>query len=126
MSSRRTQRGMTFWGLTFILGVLAFSLFIFFKLIPPYLESFKVSSALDSIARQPDFPTMSRGDIAVALGKRFEIDNISDVRLDKALVVETRGRYKVVRVKYENVVPVAGNLSILLDFDFSKETRSGD
>lgn len=126
MGSRHKQRGMTFWGLTFFLGVLAFFLFIFFKLIPPYLESFKVQSALDSLARQPDFSSMSRADIATALGKRFDIDNITDVPLDKSLSVETRGRTKIVRLKYENVIPVAGNLYILLDFDQAKETRSGE
>ena len=125
MGSWRNQRGMTFWGLTFVLSVLAFSLFILFKLIPPYLESFKVKSALDSLARQPDFSSMVRADIVTALDKRFDIDNI-DIKLDKNLTVETRGRVKIVRIKYENVVPVAGNLSLLLDFEHTKETRSGE
>ncbi|HKQ31217.1 MAG TPA: DUF4845 domain-containing protein [Burkholderiales bacterium] len=114
------------WGLTFVLGTLAFFFFIGFKLFTPYMESFKVRSALDSLARQQDFPSMTRTDIATALSKRFEIDNIDDVKLDKALSVETRGRTKVVRLKYENVVPVVGNLYLLLDFDHSKETRSGE
>jgi len=126
MRSWHKQQGITMWGMAFVLSVLGFTLFIGFRMLPPYLESFKVQSALDSLARQPDFPAMTRGDIATALNKRFDIDNITDVKLDKALTVETRGRTKVVRLKYENVIPVVGNVYILLDFDIAKETRSSD
>jgi hypothetical protein len=126
MQSRKSQQGMTFWSMLFVIGVLSFSLFIGFKLFPPYMEGFKVKSALDSLGRQPDFPSMGRNEISTALSKRFEIDNIDDIRLDKALLMETRGRTKIVRLKYEKVIPIMGNLSILLDFDHSKETRSSE
>jgi hypothetical protein len=126
MVSRHQQRGITFWGMMFVIGVMVFFLFIGFKLFPPYMEGFKVKSALDSLGRQPDFSSMSRNDISAALAKRFDIDNVTDVRLDKALIIETRGRVKVVRLKYENVIPIFGNISILLDFDHSKETRSSE
>lgn len=69
---------------------------------------------------------MSRADIAGALGKRFDIDDITVVKLDKDLTVETQGRLKRVRIRYENIVPVVGNLSLLLEFDHVKETRSSE
>jgi hypothetical protein len=126
MDRWRQQQGMSFWGLVFFLSVLAFALFIGFKLFPPYMEDFKVRSALDSLARQPDISTMTRADISTALEKRFDIDNIDAVKLAKDLTVETRGRLKVIRIRYENVIPIAGNLSILLEFDHVKEVRSGE
>lgn len=126
MHFRRQQRGMTFWGMLFVFGVLAFFLFIGFKLFPPYMEDFKVKAALDSLARQSDFSSMSRSDMANALSKRFDIDNIDTVRLDKDFVVETQGKLKRVRLRYESIVPVAGNLSLLLEFDHVKETRSSE
>lgn len=126
MHSRQSQRGITFWGLVFVIGVLTFFMFIGFKLFPPYMEGFKVKSALDSLARQPDFGSMGRIDIATALSKRFEIDNIDGVKLDKALIIEMRGRTKIVAIRYENVVPVMGNLSLLLNFDYTKETRTSE
>ncbi len=124
MHSKRQQRGMTFWGLSFVLGILAFFLFILFKLIPPYMEDFKVRGALDSLSRQADVGGMSKGDIAEALRKRFEIDNVDSIKLGTDLTVETRGRAKVIRIRYDNVVPVLGNVSLLLEFDHSKEVRS--
>ncbi len=125
MHNRHKQRGMTLWGMLFVMGVLAFFLFIFFKLFPPYMEDFKIKSALDSLARQEDAGRMSKGEAAEALRKRFEIDNIDSVKLDKDLTVEARGRMKIIRLRYENIIPIMGNLSILLEFDHSKEVRSG-
>jgi hypothetical protein len=126
MQHWRNQSGVTFWGLLFIFGVMAFSLFVGFKLFPAYMEDFKVKSALDGLAKQSDFPSMSRVDINSALYKRFDIDNITAVKLDKDLTVETQGRMKRVRIRYENVIPLFYNISILLEFDHVKETRSGE
>jgi hypothetical protein len=117
---------MTFWGLLFVLGVVSFFLFIAFKLYSPYFEDFKVRAALDSLARQSDIGTMTRADVASALSKRFDIDNVSAVNLQKDLTIESRGRTKIIRVRYENVIPVVGNLSILLNFDHSKEVRTSE
>ncbi len=126
MHNHQQQRGMTFWGLLFVLGVLSIFLFIGFKLYSPYFEDFKVRAALDSLARQSDIGTMTRADVASALSKRFDIDNVSAVDLQKDLTIETRGRTKIIRVRYENVIPIVGNLSILLNFDHSKEVRSSE
>lgn len=126
MCNRRQQRGMTFWGLSFVLGVFAFLLFLTFKLFPPYMEDFKVKSALDGLARQSDFSSMSRSDMIVALGKRFDVDDVTAVKLDKDFIVETQGRLKRVRIRYENVIPIVANISILLEFDHVKETRSSE
>ena len=126
MHNHQRQRGMTFWGLLFVLGVLAFFLFLLFKLFPPYMENFKVKGALDGLARQSDIGSMSRADVASALSKRFDIDNVTAVNLAKDLTIEARGRAKVIRIHYENVIPIVANVSILLEFDHAKEVRSGE
>ena len=126
MPQWQRQQGMTFWGLVFFLSVLAFALFIGFKLFPPYMEDFKVKAALDGLARQPDIGTMSRADISLSLEKRFDIDNIDAVKLAQDLTVETRGRLKVIRIRYDNIIPIVGNLSILLEFDHIKEVRGSE
>jgi len=126
MPQWQRQQGMTFWSLVFFLGVLAFALFIGFKLFPPYMEDFKVKAALDGLARQPDVGTLSRADISLSLEKRFDIDNIDAVKLAQDLSVETRGRQKIIRIRYDNIIPVVGNLSILLEFDHVKEVRGSE
>ncbi len=124
MHSRRQQLGMTFWGMSFVLGVIGFFFFLLFKLFPPYMEDFKVSAALESLSRQSDLATMTKTDIMNALGKRFSVDNIDAVKLERDLTIEPHGRTRAVRIRYENVIPIVGNVSILLEFDHSKEVAS--
>jgi hypothetical protein len=117
---------MTFWGLAFVIGVFVFAFFLLFKLYPPYLEDFKVKTALESLSKQSDIGSMSRADIAASLEKRFDIDNVSEVDPKKDLTVETRGRVKIISISYEKIVPIVGNVSILLQFDHQKEVRSSE
>jgi hypothetical protein len=125
MKHPASQSGMTMWGMLFVLGVLAFFLFLLFKLFPPYMTDFKVRSDLDGLARESDLSSMNRGEIAEALSKRFDIDAVDSVDLNSALSVDMRGRMKIVRIKYEVVVPMFHNISVLLDFDHEKQVAAG-
>jgi hypothetical protein len=124
MQNPKRQAGMTMWGMLFILGTLAFSLFLFFKLLPPYMDDFKIKSALDSLARQPDAGTMTVPQVKEAIRKRLEIDSADELfDLNKILTVEPRGKMKSIRINYESVVPMAFNISALLSFDHAIEVR---
>ncbi len=123
MQNRKRQSGMTMWSMLFVLGTLAFFLFLFFKLLPPYLTDLKIKSALESLGRQPDAGSMVLPQIKEAIRKRLEIDTADDFDLDKTLTLEPRGKIKVIRISYEAVVPVAFNVSALLNFDHSIEVR---
>jgi hypothetical protein len=124
MQSRNTQKGMTFWSLLFMLGVLAFFLFIGFKLFPPYLDDFKLKSALDSLVKQPDVGSLSKAAMANSLRKRMDIDNIGYVDPGKDLSLENRGRVRVIRVRYQPVIPLMFSVSALLEFDHTREVRA--
>jgi hypothetical protein len=124
MQNPKRQAGMTMWSLLFVLGTLAFSLFLFFKLLPPYMDDFKIKSALDSLGRQPDAGTMTLPEAKEAVRKRLEIDSADDLfDLNKILTIEPRGKMKIIRVNYESVVPMAFNISALLSFDHTIEVR---
>jgi hypothetical protein len=126
MQSTSRQRGMTFWGMLFVLGVIAVVMFLIFKLFPVYLGDFKVKAALDSLARQHDIATMSKTDIASALEKRFDIDDVRDVDLKRGLTIEPRGRARVVRIRYEVIVPIVANISALIEFDHAREVAGSE
>jgi hypothetical protein len=121
MQSKSRQRGMTFWGLLFVLGVIAVVMFLIFKLFPVYMGDFKVKSALDSIAKNPDIATMGKADIVNSLQRRFDVDDISDVDLKQNLTIEPRGKGRAVRIRYDAVVPMVANISALIEFDHSRE-----
>ncbi len=124
MRNKNKQKGMTIWGLVFVLAVIAFVVFLIFKLLPPYLNYFKVRGALDSLARQSDVGSMSRAQINEALYKRFDIDDVKYVQLGKDLSIENRGGLRIIRIRYETVEPMVGNISLLMDFDYSIQVSS--
>jgi hypothetical protein len=51
MQYPKRQAGMSMWSLLFVLGTLAFFLFLFFKLFSPYMSDFKVKTALMSLLK---------------------------------------------------------------------------
>lgn len=120
------QRGMTMWGMTFVLGVLAFSLFLLFKLLPVYLEDMKVRTALSGLMREPGIEAMTRSDMIERLVKRFDVDNITSVDLAKHFEIRLQGKMKVVSIHYEAVVPLAYNVSALLEFQHAHQVRSAE
>jgi hypothetical protein len=127
MQNPKRQAGITMWSMLFVLGTLAFSLFLLFKLLPPYMDDFKIKSALDSLDRQPDVSTMTPPEIKEAIRKRLEIDTADELfDLNKILTVELKGKTKVIHVSYESVVPMAFNISALINFDHSIEVRGAE
>ena len=117
---------MTMWGMLFVLGTLSFSLFLTFKLLPPYLADMKVKGALESLGRQPDVGSMSPPEITEAIRKRLEIDSADDFNLGNSLTITAKGKNRVIRINYESVTPVLFNISALLTFDHSIEVRGGE
>lgn len=126
MKNPKRQSGMTMWSMLYVLGTLAFFIFILFKLIPPYLDDLKVNNALQSLGRQPDAGSMPLAEIQEAIRKRLEIDNADSFDLSKSLTVEQRGKSKRIRINYESMTPIAFNLSILIAFDHGVDVRGGE
>jgi hypothetical protein len=123
MQLKGRQRGMTFWGLLFVLSVIAIVVFLIFKLFPVYMGDFKVKAALDSLVKQQDVATMGKPEIITSLDRRFDVDDIRHVDLKRDLTIEQQGRNKVIRIRYEAVVPMVSNISALVEFDHSREVR---
>jgi len=119
----KNQSGATFWSLMFFLAVLGFAMFLGFKLVPPYIDDFKVKAAMDSLANQSDIGSLSRAAMADSLRKRFDIESISGVDPAKHLTVEQRPRTRAIRLHYHVVVPLVFNISALLEFEHAREVR---
>lgn len=125
MNDIQRQRGITMWGMIFILAVLGFSLFITFKLFPVYMNDLKVSNALKSVGTEMRGGASSREAIIDALAKRWAIDEFSHVDFNKDITIQSKGTGREVRIAYEVVVPLFGNLAILVNFDHSTYISGG-
>ena len=122
------QRGMTMWGMAMVIALIVFFTLLGLKLFPPYMDNFKINTALQNVGKQPGVGSMSQEEIMESLRKRLEIENVDGtLDLRKALKIEARGRGgKAIRVVYQVQVPLAYNITALLDFDNSVEVRAVD
>lgn len=124
MLNHAKQRGITVWGLMFLAAVFAFFLLLFFKLLPSYIDHGKVKTALENISRQPDTGGWERNEIKAALQRRFDIDDVHTVDLNKHLFVEKKPGVTIIRVTYEVRVPLAYNVTALVDFNDSIQVKA--
>lgn len=124
MQTRATQKGMTFWGLLMVFALIVFFTVLTLKLLPPYMQYGKVKTALESVAHQPEAATMERADIKAALDRRFSIEDVNDVDLNKSLFVEKKPGVTTIRIAYERRVPMAYNVTALIEFDHSVQVNA--
>ncbi|MDD5035016.1 MAG: DUF4845 domain-containing protein, partial [Methylococcaceae bacterium] len=104
------QKGMTLIGFLLMLTVAGFFVLLGLKLFPIYLEHFQIKSSLTSLKSDPEFASRSRDEILSALEKRWDINGITRVDARKDAVIEKSFRHVKVRVAYERVEPIVGNV----------------
>lgn len=124
MRTKSMQRGMGFWGLLMVMGLIAFFTILGLKLLPPYIQYGKVKTALENVGKQPDAGNLERGEIKAALDRRFAIEDINDIDLNKALTVEKKPGVTTLRVAYERRVPLMYNITALIEFDHSVQVNA--
>ena len=116
------QAGASMWGLLGGSALLILFALVTMKLVPAYLDNNKVASALASLAETPGVNTMSRRQVINKVDNTLYIDMASDLlNLNEALVITKTKNTKVFSINYERVIPMAYNISALLDFENSVE-----
>jgi hypothetical protein len=86
------------------------------RLVPIYIESFKIDSALESIVEENGILEMSRADITRKFIARMSIEDIDRFDTDEdvkgRLTVEKSDGRVLVRLVYDAETPLVGNLSL--------------
>jgi Tfp pilus assembly major pilin PilA len=122
MNFKKRQRGLSFLGLIVLVGVLGFSAVIGLKLIPIYMESWKIDGIMNAVISEPGVKDQSRQEVIEAMLKRLDIDAVEAVNYtnwkDK-ITVAKRKNSVTINVNYEIITPLMGNLSLLAVFDKS-------
>lgn len=117
----RDQEGASLWLVLLFVIVLGFAAVFGLKLIPVYLEWWKVQRAVEG-AMQAGVESASRREIKAAIIRRLNIDEvrrITEVTFDEFMTIDKRGNRVTVEINYDRVEPLFGNLSILAHFEKS-------
>jgi hypothetical protein len=106
-----SQRGMSFWGTLIVLAALILLGTVGLKSMPAYLEFNAIRTAVKKIGKE-DLASMTKKDIAQAFDKQASVDNI-----DSISGADLQFDGSVITAEYQKVIPLFGNISILLDFN---------
>jgi hypothetical protein len=110
------QRGMGFFGFIGIAAGLIFVAIVGMKLVPPYIHNAQIASIFRTIATDPAMQTGTAKDIAESYNKRASINYITDITADNIEISKDGGVLKL-SASYTVKVPVAGNISLVIDFN---------
>ncbi len=120
MSFRKRQRGLSFLGLIALAGVLGFSAVIGLKLIPIYMDSWKIDGVMTAVVKDVDINQQSRQEVIDSMLKRLDIEGAEAVNYHnwkESLTVTKRKNKVTIDVYYRVETQIIGNLSLVAEFD---------
>ncbi len=112
----RKQRGLSLIGFIFLAAMVAFAMFTAFRCVPAWTEYFGLKKVLQATANEFGVEAQAAA-IRASFNRRAQIDDLPvkgtdiDIRKDNGRIA--------LAVEYQRKVPVAGNMSLLFDFDAS-------
>ncbi len=119
-----SQRGIGFLNFLFICALIGFFALMGMRLFPLYMESFKVSTAMQAVASMAGAGEKSSREIQTSMLRRFEVDDVdrfTDHNIRNYLTIKPNeeGTGRVLTMSYEARGPLFGNLDMVLKFDKS-------
>ena len=118
------QRGASFWTMLLFVVVFGFLAVIGIKLVPIYLESWKIDKAITAVVNDTSVKNLTKPEIARALVRRLDIDDvrrINDHTWKEFVKITKRQNKLLLEVNYRVETPLFGNLSLVADFEKSAE-----
>jgi len=124
--TRGGQDGMTYLGMLSLMIVIAFVAMVVLKVLPVYMENFKVQSSLKSLAQEPkdDLAALPAGEVEKLLLKRFSVNDVEHVTKDDIKITK-EGHKTVVAVDYEARVPLFMNVDLVARFPDNRVELGG-
>ncbi len=110
-----TQQGIGLFSLVSIIAVVLFIVILGIKLVPPYLHNMQVERIFNVIASDTEMTNASEKEIRASYSKRATMDYINDLTADNIEVNKDGGKITL-SAEYTVKIPVAGNISFLLEF----------
>lgn len=114
------QYGLTLSGFLFGVVILIFVSVTGLKLIPAYIQDSTIKNVFISIVNDPEMQKASPRDIRMAFNKRASIDDIRAITAED-IAVEKDGDRLVLSASYPVKIPLAGNVSLYLEFNPSSD-----
>lgn len=116
MHNLRYQRGMTLGGWIVVLALIAFFALLALKIVPIYLDGYKVISSVQSLKNDSNARGKSARELREMLMKRLDINMVTDLPRDQIYISKVKRGYEV-EVDYEVTEKIVGNLNVNVVFN---------
>ena len=120
MKTLHKQKGMTGIGWVIVLMLIGFFILLGLKIIPAYMNNYKVTSVLESLPNDPELVGIGPGRLRKALLKRLDINMVSDLEKDDILI-EKVGNALRVTIDFETRKSLTKNMSLVIYYENSVE-----
>ena len=110
----KKQRGMGALGIFLLLALFIGAAIVGMKMVPAYLEYYAIKRAFQKLSGDLDGASVK--DIKMKFSNHATIDDIKSVQPDD-LEISKEGGKVVVSASYQVTIPLAGNVSLLMDFN---------
>ena len=117
MKTTAKQGGVSFGGFIMVLVLLGGLAIFGMKLIPAYMENGKIQKAFDAIVRDPSMQAASVAEIKDSFNKRAIVMDSVTVLNQEEIEIYKEGNALRLSASYSKKIPLAGNVSLLLEFN---------
>ena len=114
MIDRHKQQGMTAIGWMGVIALIALATLFALRLIPVYLDGFKVGSVLDSVEEEYQNKNVTPVQITKTIMKRLDINMVTDITKDD-IYISLTGKNMLIEIDYEVRKPLMGNVDIIVN-----------
>ncbi|MGD0958802.1 MAG: DUF4845 domain-containing protein [Methylomonas sp.] len=116
MNLKTRQQGISAISQLFVIIIILSVFLLALKIIPIYLNNYKVASSLKALQNTPGLLSLSATEIRSKLDKYFDMNYVEHVTAQDIKIVKQYDYVKV-DINYERVEPIVGNLSVLVEFN---------
>lgn len=117
---RSNEQGMTAIGMLILAIIIGLMAFAGLRLVPLYLNHYKVVSVLEGVKKEYDGQNPTRTDIRRSIEKRMVVESLNTIEVEDIEIIRKDPGY-VVAAQYEQRTSFVGNVSFLVSFDKTVE-----
>lgn len=123
MGLRSRQKGIGWFGLLFVLGVLGFFTVVGMKVLPLYLNQMKIASSVSKVAGDPSNADAEVGELRKSLQRYWDIESI-DALTPKDVKVKRTEQGRFLSYDYEAREHLFYNIYVVIHFQADVPLRA--
>jgi len=118
MIAKQKQAGMTAIGWMGVIALIMMFILLFLKLLPIYMDGYKVGSVLSDLKDEPGVASMTPVMISKTIMKRLDINMVDNVSKEDIYIDKLKNSMNV-EVDYEVQENLIGNVDVVVHFQKS-------